>query len=226
MQSPRHALVVGATGLVGSHCLQLLLAHPTYDRVTIVVRRPTQTSHPKLREHVVDFEHLEQAAQAMAADDVYACLGTTMKKAGSKAAFRRVDHDYTVAVATLAREHGAARLALVSSIGASASSANFYLRVKGETERDVSALGYETVEIMRPSFLVGKRTERRAAEEAGIAAVSWVAGLMVGPLQQYRPVKAEQVAAAMVESLVRGQPGIRIRTWEDIGGRLQAGGRL
>src|SRR5262249_10816457 len=126
VRTMRTALVAGATGLVGKHVVDLLLGREEYGKVIAFVRRPLGKAHAKLEERVVDFD----ALPGVVADDVYACLGTTIKVAGSKERFRRVDHDYTVEVARLAREKGAARLALVSAIGASAASGNFYLSVK------------------------------------------------------------------------------------------------
>ncbi|WP_394822841.1 NAD(P)H-binding protein [Pendulispora albinea] len=205
--SSRTALLAGATGLVGSHCLSLLLAQPIYARVIVLTRRSLGRNDAKLQEVVVDFERLSDHARELGADDVYCCLGTTRKVAGSDEAFRRVDHDYVVDLARLARENGATRLALVSSVGADRRSSNFYLRVKGETEHDVQALGYEVLEVFRPSFLVGARSERRAAEAVASAVSRVLSGGLVGPLRKYRPIEASTVAAAMVGALVQSEPG-------------------
>jgi len=154
--SSRTALLVGATGLVGGHCLDLLVSQPSYGRVVALTRRSlgraNASASSKANEVVVDFERLSEHADAVRADDVYCCLGTTRKIAGSDEAFRRVDHDYTVEVARIARQNGATRLALVSSAGADRNSRYLYPRVKGETERDVEALGYEVLEIFARVF--------------------------------------------------------------------------
>ena len=212
----RTALLVGATGLVGNHCLDRLLSEPTYRRVVVLTRRKLGLNGAKLEEEAVDFERLSERAEAVRGDDVYCCLGTTRKVAGSNEAFRRVDHDYVVEVARLAKANGAARFALVSSVGADAQSSNFYLRVKGETERDVEALGYPALEIFRPSFLVGTRTERRPGEAVASAVSRGLAGALFGPLRKYRPIEASIVAAAMVRSLVRGEPGHHVHTFDAI----------
>lgn len=213
----RTALLAGATGLVGRSCLERLLAHPAYTRVVALVRRPTGMNHDKLQELRADFDALAELASLPAVDDVFIALGTTIKAAGSRPAFYKVDHDYVVAVAELGRRAGARKLALVSSIGADAASRNFYLRVKGEAERDVSGLGYECVEILRPSLLVGERSEARTGEAVGIAVMRVVSGLMVGPMRVYRSVEARDVAAAMIAALVSdGTTGVHVRTFDDI----------
>ncbi len=134
----RKALLAGATGLIGGHVLDLLLADPAYGEVIALVRRPLDVEHDKLTGLVVDFDRLDEMPDPPAADDVFCCLGSTMKKAGSKAAFRKVDHDYVVATARLGLAGGARRFLLVSAVGAGASSRNFYSRVKGEAEDSVA----------------------------------------------------------------------------------------
>jgi uncharacterized protein YbjT (DUF2867 family) len=219
--SPRTALLVGATGLVGGHCLRLLLADPRYRRVVVLARRPLDRGHgpeDTLELRVTDFDTLGTAdgADVPAVDDVYCALGTTIRAAGSREAFYRVDHDYPVTVARLAREAGATRFALVSSIGASPTARNYYLRMKGETERDVAAVGYECVELFRPSMLLGRRAERRPREAVGMAVMRAASPLLAGGARAYRPVDAGTVAAAMLAAIGRGEPGTHVRTHDDI----------
>lgn len=210
----RTALLVGATGLVGSHCLEQLLHDGRYQQVVVLARREVGREHPRLVSQVVDFDQL---ASVPAVDDVYCCLGSTIRAAGSRAAFYRIDHDYPVNVAHLALAAGATRLALVSSAGASPTARNFYLRMKGETERDLAGLGYRCLELFRPSMLMGRRRERqRLRESAAIWLMRGVAPLLVGPARAYRPVAAAQVAAAMQAALRRDQPGTRVRGFDDI----------
>jgi uncharacterized protein YbjT (DUF2867 family) len=209
----RSALVAGGTGLVGGHVVALLLESAACERVVLLARRPVDRSHSKLEIRVVDFEALPDLPPV---DDVYACLGTTIKVAGSRERFARVDHDYTVSVARRAKDAGATRLALVSSVGASERSTSFYLRVKGETERDVRALGYASTVIARPSFLVGERSERRAAEAAGIAVARALAWTMIGPARAYRPIDARTVAAGMIGALAQGKPGARVLEYDEL----------
>lgn len=219
---PRHALLAGATGLVGKHCLEQLLTTERYERVHVLVRRSVGLNHEKLEEHRVDFAALDDV-NVGSVDDVFIALGTTIKSAGSEDAFYKVDHDYVVATAKLGKRAGATRIALVSSIGAGGSMGNFYLRVKSETERDVNALGYDCVEILRPGLLVGERQEKRTGEKFGIAAMKVISGAMVGPLRQYRPIQASDVASAMIQLLGKSEPGQHVRTFAEMQEALEKG---
>lgn len=209
----RTALLVGATGLVGRHCLDRLLADPGYTRVTVLARREVARDHERLDARVVDFDRL---ADLPPVDDVYCCLGTTIRAAGSREVYYRVDHDYPVAVARLARAQGAGRMALVSSIGASPTAHNYYLRMKGDVERDVAEVGYECLEVFRPSMLLGRREQRRRREAVAMGLTRAVTPLLAGRLRAYRPVEADRVAAAMLAALHRGEPGTHVRTFDDI----------
>jgi len=222
----RTALLLGATGLVGGHCLDRLLTDDRYGRVTTLTRRPlprVKNAEAHLDARVVDFDLLAEQWD-VAATDVYCCLGTTMKAAGSREAFRRVDHDYVVEAARLAHAAGARRLAIVSAIGADPGSRVFYTRVKGEAERDVAALGYDCVEIFQPSLLLGARPQPRPGERVAIAGSSAVAGLMIGRLRRYRPIEAGDVAAAMLAALRLGRSGVRTHTYDQIMALARAAG--
>ncbi len=217
----RKAWLAGATGLIGGQVLELLLAEPAYTRVTALVRRPLAVEHDvtpeggqrnQLEALIVDFDRLEELSEPPPADDVFCCLGSTMKKAGSKAAFRKVDHDYVVATARLGLAAGARRFLLVSAVGASASSMSFYSRVKGEAEDSVAELGYSELHVFQPSILIGERDEARPGERLGIAAARVLNGLMAGPLRRYRGIRAETVAAAMVAAAHRSGEGSGART--------------
>ncbi|HTL12624.1 MAG TPA: NAD(P)H-binding protein [Bdellovibrionota bacterium] len=224
MRNERRAVVVGATGLVGGHLLKQLCDNPKYSSVTAVVRRPgalgawarDAQASGRLREAVVDFEALSKdstAAKAFTGDDLYCALGTTIKVAGSKDAFRRVDHDYVVESARAARAAGAAKLLLVSSVGADAKSPFFYNQVKGEVERDVASLGFAEVHVFRPSFLAGERIEHRPGEK-----VALMIGKCLGPIarlplvRDIAPVPAEAVARAMVRAALAAEsrPGVSV----------------
>ena len=203
--TPRSALLFGASGLVGARLLALLLESGHYARVHALVRRPLAAVHPRLRVHVVDFDGIGGLPDFPAVDDVYCCLGTTIRAAGSRPAFRRVDHDYVVATARAAREHGARRLAVVSALGADGRSPVFYNRTKGEMEAAVSALGYDSVTILRPSLLAGERAERRAGERLALALSRPLAPLIP---RRYRPIDAGAVARAMVHFVLDAAPGV------------------
>jgi uncharacterized protein YbjT (DUF2867 family) len=206
----RTALVLGATGLVGGHCVELLLRDGAWSRVTVLARRALGRTHPRLDERVVDFDRLGEQASAFAADDVFCCLGTTIKQAGSQAAFRRVDHDYVVRSAELAHERGARCFLLVTALGANAGSRVFYNRVKGEAERDVLALGFEGVALLRPSLLLGRRSGHRAGESLAQKVAPLLSPLLAGPLRKYRAIPAAAVARAMVRLAKDGVTGVRV----------------
>ncbi len=204
------AIVAGTTGLVGRQCLALLLDHPLYARVVAVGRRRVGVVHPKLEEHVIDFERLAEGAELLAGDDVFCCLGTTMAAAGSREAFRRVDHDYVVELARVGRAQAVRRFFLVSALGADASSRVFYSRVKGEAERDVGALDFEAVHIVRPSLLLGRRRDRRPAEAVGQILARLAAPLFWGPLRRYRALPAREVAECLVAAADSDERGVSI----------------
>ncbi|BBX75498.1 NAD(P)H-binding protein [Mycobacterium shinjukuense] len=202
--------MAGASGHVGGQLLRLLLADPTWDRVHTLVRRPGGSEEAKLVEHVVDFDDLDPHIGLFAGADVFCCLGTTMAKAGSREAFRKVDHGYVVKLAQLASDGQARQFLLVTAIGASARSPSFYSRVKAEAERAVSAMTLPTVHIFRPSLLLGSRAEGRRAEDLGKVLVPLVSPVMVGPLARYRPVHPDAVARRMVQAAKAQQAGVHI----------------
>ena len=205
----RRVLLAGATGLVGRELLALLLADPGVSEVVVLVRRPLAMDRrdPKLREVVTDFEALEELARReptlVAVDQVFCALGTTIKQAGSQAAFRRVDHDYPLQLARLARAAGARHYLFVSALGADAASRVFYNRVKGELEGAIRALAFRSFTIARPSLLDGDRQEVRPGERIA-AMFGW---LVPG---RWKPVHVRQVARALVAAAAEDAPGERV----------------
>lgn len=199
----RAAVLAGATGLVGGVLLDRLLADATWDRVVVVGRRRVERQHPKLEQQVVSFTDLPDLAPCT---DVFSCLGTTIRAAGSQDAFRAVDHDAVVALAEAAYRAGAARFLHVTALGASPRSRIFYNRVKGETERDVAASGVAATAAFRPSMLDGDRREARPAERVGLVAMRSVAPL----LGRYRPTPVAALVSAMVAEARAGRPGHRV----------------
>jgi uncharacterized protein YbjT (DUF2867 family) len=195
--------LAGATGLVGRALLQGLLADEAVTAVHALGRRKLDTAHPKLTSHVVDFTALPPLPPV---DEVYLALGTTIKVAGSQAAFRAVDFDANLAVARAARAAGARRAGLVSAMGADAKSRIFYNRVKGELEEALEAIPFDGLVIARPSLLVGDREAlgqpTRRAEK-----VSMVVGRVIGPLvpANYRPIAATDVARALLARVPAAQ---------------------
>jgi len=216
MQSEeRAALIVGATGLVGTATLNLLLDAPSPAKVIALLRRSSGRSHPKLIERVTDFADLE-TIETPPLGTVFCALGTTIKIAGSPEAFRRIDYELPLRIARWAQARGAQHFALVSSVGADPASPNAYLRVKGELERDLAALGYPAVDIFQPSVLLGPRGEFRPAEWISKLALQALPFLLLGPLRKYRAVRARDVAAALVASARPPQPGLRRHLYDSI----------
>jgi uncharacterized protein YbjT (DUF2867 family) len=152
----------------------------------------------------------------MRVSEVFCCLGTTIKKAGSQAAFRKVDFEYPVEIAKLAAQNNAEQFLLVTALGANPESAIFYSRVKGEVEIAVQRLPYRAIHIFRPSLLLGNRAETRLNEKIGAVAMKTFSFLMFGALQKYRPIAASAVAAAMIKAAKRGQPGVHIHESDKI----------
>ncbi|MEQ8267581.1 MAG: oxidoreductase [Parvibaculum sp.] len=219
MTNGRQAIVAGATGLIGGFLLRHLIADPLYAHVVALTRRPLEDiASPKLENLVADFDALEQsiANKDLAVDDAYCALGTTIKIAGSQAAFHKVDHDYILAFAQAANARGAKRFLLVSAIGADAKSSIFYSRVKGETERAVAALGFEALHIFRPGMLIGSRAEKRPVEEIGAVVAPFFNALMLGPARPYRSIPAETVAKAMIAAASSDIPGRQIHTYDEM----------
>jgi len=206
----RNALLAGATGLVGRSLLALLLDSPRYCRVQLLLRRsvPDLAAHPKLATVVVDFAAL---ASLPPVDDVFIALGTTIKIAGSQEAFRRVDFDAVLNTARAGRAAGAKRLLVVSALGADPSSAVFYNRVKGEMQQAIVALGYDSVVIVQPSLLIGDRAALGQPPRTG---EQWAQRLMRPLLgwvpARVRPIRAEDVARAMLRAALEATPGVRI----------------
>lgn len=207
MAKPRTALLAGATGLTGGHVLSQLLADARCARVIALVRKPTLPANPKLSELVVDFDALPALANA---DDAYCCLGTTIKKAGSQAAFRKVDFAFVLNFARAARQAGVKQFLVMSSLGADARSAVFYSRVKGEMELALREIGFEALHVFQPSLILGERKEQRTAERIGIAAFGAMGGLMFGPLRKYRPIESATIARAMIVAAFSNRRGTRV----------------
>lgn len=202
------AIILGATGLTGSWLLELLLNDERFDEVRALVRRATGVQHPKLRELLVDFDQPDTWQAQVSGDVLFAAFGTTRSRAGGKTLQYKVDYTYQYRVAQVAAENGVKALVLVSSSGADASSAFFYLRMKGELDRDVQQLPFERVRILRPGVLEGLRREHRPLEHYGTIAIKTFN--QVGLFRKYRPIHVRNLAKAMIESAMDNSPGVQI----------------
>jgi uncharacterized protein YbjT (DUF2867 family) len=210
--SQKIALVLGATGLIGNQLTRKLCQSAYYERVKVLVRKPLGWQHPRLQEIQFDFDRPNGLLTQ--ADDIFCCLGTTMKKAGSKEAFHKVDYQYPMDIARLGREQGATQFALVSSMGADAKSMFFYNRVKGEVERDLSSLNYPTLLIFRPSLLLGQRSESRLGEK-----ISGGIMRLLNPLipAKYKAIESDTVANVMCTKMQEGLTGRHVFESDAIG---------
>lgn len=206
----RKALIAGASGLVGGHCLERLLAEDGYAGVVSLGRRTLSRGHPKLEERVVDFRRLAEVEDLPAVDDVFCCLGTTIRQAGSREAFREVDFTYVLELARRSLAAGARQFLVVTSMGAETGSRIFYSRVKGEVERALRQLPFEALQIFRPSLLLGQRAESRPGEKLAGAAMSATSWLLLGPLRRYRPIAGQTVARAMLRVALEAPAGIHV----------------
>lgn len=207
------ALIVGASGLTGQHLLELLLDDPLYAQITIYVRKPVHISHPKLVQQIVDFERLDGAIDAT---DVFCCLGTTIKKAGSQDAFKQVDLIYPQKIAALQLAAGSQKFLVISAVGADERSSIFYSRTKGQLEKALALLRYPCLCIFRPSFIMGDRTERRVGEKIGIFVAKLMSPILIGPLKKYKPVSAKALAKSMQHAAHHSGNGTHLFASDDI----------
>jgi uncharacterized protein YbjT (DUF2867 family) len=200
-------VVAGASGLVGSALTRMLLEDPAYSKVHLLVRKELDLVHPKLVQHLADFNQLKADLFDFKVDDAYCTLGTTIAIAGSKEAFYKVDHDFVLSFAQLSNQLGATGFFVVSSMGASSSSAIFYNKVKGETEEDLKKSGFPRLGIFRPSLLLGPRKEKRAGESFA----SWMMRSLDFMIPaKYKAIHVDMVAKKMVEVALQNPEGIYI----------------
>lgn len=195
------ALVFGSTGLVGGYLLKELIANPDYSAVKVFNRRTSDIEHPKVEEIILDYNLLEESKEHFTGDEVFICLGTTIKKAGTYEVMEQIDWHYPVSISRIASEKGIKRLAVVSSIGAKSESSNKYLRIKGKMEEEVLSFSFSTIGILRPSILLGARNEFRFGEIIGKILIKVFGFLLFGKLKKYRGIHGRTVARAMIRIL-------------------------
>lgn len=205
----RTATIFGTTGLIGNHLVKLLSSHKEYQKIYSYARRKPETLLEKV-EHI-DFS-LDSLKICNDVDDVFVCLGTTMKKAGSKEAFRKVDYEMVVEIAKQSKSVQVKRFIVVSSIGADPSTGNFYLKTKGQMEEEIKKLNFEYCGIVRPSLLLGKRNEFRFGEKVGIFLYKIFSFIFVGPLKKYKGINAEDVAKSMIMLAQNGKGIITVES--------------
>jgi uncharacterized protein YbjT (DUF2867 family) len=194
----REALIFGSTGLIGNLLLEELIHSDSYSGIKIFVRHSTGITDPKVEEIITDFSNPSLYSNKITGDDLFICLGTTIKKAGSIANMGKIDRDIPLQIASIASDNGVKRVAVVSSLGASPQSSNYYLRIKGEMENGILGLRFENIVIVRPSILLGKRKERRSGESFGKVIIKIIEPFFIGRMKKYRGIHGRKVARAMI----------------------------
>ena len=204
------AIIIGSTGLTGAHLLQKLLESNQYDKVINFSHRETNVVHPKLINYIVNFDKPEEFCDLVRGDDFFCTIGTTIKKAGSKDAFRKVDFTYPQHFAKCAMENGVSNFLIISAMGANPKSSNFYSRTKGEIEEYLKTSSFKSVSIMRPSLLLGNRQEFRFAEKVGGAVMKFLSFAFIGALAKYKAIEAKTLANAMFKIAQNNENGVAI----------------
>lgn len=211
------ALVLGASGLVGSHCLQLLLDNAAYDKIIVWLRKPLPVQHAKLQQEIINFDQLSPYADKLKyVQEIFCCLGTTIKKAGSPEAFYKVDFTYPHEIAKLAAQNGVQQFLIVTALGANSCSSIFYNRVKGDIETALGKLSLPGLQIFRPSLLLGERQEFRLGERIGAIVFTALSFAFFGRLRRYRAIEASVVAEAMIRIAQKNLTGVNIFESEKI----------
>lgn len=204
---PYRVILVGASGLIGSHLLSLLIESAEISRIILLLRKPLNISDPKVQELIVNFDELENFSNEVSGDIIFSCLGTTKAATPDTAQYRKIDLEYPLKLAEIGIRNGVSQFHLVSSLGANALATNSYLKLKGELENELKKLSIPSLHIYRPSLLTGKRKESRFLEKFAISAFKLIDPLLIGPLKNYRSIKAETVAGAMFNQSLKDLKG-------------------
>lgn len=222
----RTALIVGATGLVGSHCLRALLTSENYQKVHVLVRREfklplSERQQQKMQVHVVNFDKLENSAELFAVDDVFCCLGTTLKQAGSIEAFKKVDYDYCLKTAQLATEKNVAHFLIVTAVNAKANSLAYYSRTKGELQKQLTLLNFKQLSIFQPSLLLGERKDFRLLEGVWGKSAIVMNNLLPKKMSAFKAIDGKVVGQAMVavasnKNLQKSDKGVDFYHYDDM----------
>jgi uncharacterized protein YbjT (DUF2867 family) len=204
----KKAIIIGASGLIGSELLSALLHEPAYTEVITLVRKSLNTYHPKLKEIITDFSNLSEIKEHIKADVIFCCIGTTRAKTPDLSNYRKIDHDIPIEIGKIAVENQVKQYHLVSALGANAQSSNFYSKIKGETEDDLKALNIPAIHIYQPSLLRGQRKEKRVGEKIALVLMQAIDPLLVGSLKKYRSIKTSVIALAMYQQSLKEDQGI------------------
>lgn len=213
---PNKAVIAGASGLIGSYLLDILLREPFYDEILVLVRKELQINHKKLVQLVVDFDKLDEYANAINGHALFCCLGSTRKKTPDLSVYRKIDHDYPLKLAEIAKQNGMKHYHLVSSLGANSKSSNFYTKMKGEVEEAIIKVSIKCTYIYEPSILTGDRKESRPMEKFVIGAMKIIDPLLIGGLKIYRSIPALTVAMAMYKHSLKTEEGVFVHPSDKI----------
>jgi len=212
----KKAIIVGASGLIGSKLLDILLAQPYYTEVLSISRKKIKLNNKKLKKIVIDFDHLNEYADEINGDVIFCCLGTTRRETPDLNDYRKIDHDYPVRLAEIAVKNGVDQYHYISTMGARSESSNFYTKIKGDTEDDLKKVGLKGLFIYRPSILIGHRNKHRTLENIAVFVMKIIGPLLVGKLKKYRAIKALDVAKAMYKQSLKNRADVVTYTSDEI----------
>ena len=208
------ALIIGATGLIGSTLVKQILDNPAYSKVVLLLRKPLNINHPKLIQEIIDFDKLN--VSKIIGDDLFCAMGTTLSKAGSKEVQYKIDCTYPYEIGKIAKLNGIKQYILVSSVGANFDSSNFYLKTKGDLEKKIQSLDFHNFVSLRPSMLLGDREEFRLGEKIGAVLSYLISPLLFGSLRKYHGINASDVAEAMQRFANKGLSGVKYVEYDEI----------
>ena len=212
----KNAILFGSTGFVGSQLLQELLKNDAYNQVIIVVRKPQNITHPKLKILIGDFNTLPLLKADMVVDEIFIALGTTKKRTPNEQEYYKIDHDYPLLAAIIAKENGANSIFIVSSIGANIDSNIFYLKTKGKLEQDIIGLNFKHTHIFQPSMITGNRNENRSGEKIWIKIFQFINPLLFGKLNKYRGFDGKKIAIAINNATENQIEKVKIYNWSEM----------
>jgi uncharacterized protein YbjT (DUF2867 family) len=210
------AIITGASGLIGSKLLTILLYSREYDKVISLGRKKLKTKHAKLVQEILDFGDASSCESFIKGDALFCCLGTTKKQTPDKNEYYKIDHDYPVNLANAAGKNGVEQFHFISAIGADATSSNFYLKTKGETEKDLKKAGINSLNIYQPSLLTGRKKKQRLGERIATVAMKVINPVLIGSLKKYRSIPALSVAKAMYNQSLQNKNGVFVYTSDKI----------
>ena len=205
---PYQVILVGASGLIGSNLLSLLIESDEISRILLLVRKPLNVTNHKVQELIVNFDELEKFNSEIKGDIIYSCLGTTKAANPDQDQYRKIDLEYPLKLAEIGVKNGISQFHLVSSLGADVSASNSYLKLKGELEQELKQVAIISLHIYQPSLLIGNRKETRTLEKLAVNAFKLIDPLLIGPLKKYHSIKAETVAKAMLNQSLKNLKGI------------------